>query len=280
MKLSVVMNTFNRRHALEKTLPSLLAQDQRPEDFEVVFVVDGSTDGTAELLNSWKTPFAIKVIVQPTRGMEVARNVGVAAARGEIVLFLDDDIICSPGVIRQHTEAHGDDVAVVAHGPIYVAPESPKSLIRYGTEQWYKSYYGRLNPAVGLQIPKEIYLLANSSLSRKLLVESGGFDEQTPELGDIELGLRLAKMGIRFRFLPAAIAYELFVKASGEFIGNQVSKWGKAQIYLCRKHPEYRPYSRLAVSAKSPGWRRLAREIVARFPVSAATLLKPALRLT
>jgi len=49
-KLSVVIATFNRRHSLERTVPALLAQDLAPEDYELIFVVDGSTDGTFELL--------------------------------------------------------------------------------------------------------------------------------------------------------------------------------------------------------------------------------------
>ena len=50
IRISVIIPTYNRRHVLERTLPGVLAQDFPPQDYEVIVVMDGSTDGTAELL--------------------------------------------------------------------------------------------------------------------------------------------------------------------------------------------------------------------------------------
>lgn len=278
MRLSVITNTFNRRHVLERTLPSLLAQDLPPDNFEVVFVVDGSMDGTVELLRGWKTAFPVNVISQSNRGMEIARNVGLAAARGEILLFLDDDMVCTPGVLRQHLEAHRNAEPALVHGAIYIEPTSPHTLPRYSTEVYYQNYYRHLS-TTGLQLPEDMYFISNSSLPRETLIACGGFDERAPGLGDLELGLRLWKMGIRFRYLPDAVAHELFVKSTHEFIDRQVKKWGRAHVYLCRKHPEFRPHSGLCSSAKTPAWKRALRRGIMRSPVSPVPLLTWPLRL-
>ena len=94
MTLSVVIATHNRKDVLARTLPSLLAQDLPPAEYEIVLVVDGSTDGTADMLRALSPRCALRILEAPRRGPGAARNAGVAAARGDTVLFLDDDITC------------------------------------------------------------------------------------------------------------------------------------------------------------------------------------------
>src|SRR4051812_34406551 len=90
-EISVVIPTHNRRERLRSCLDSLAGQTLEPSRFEVVVAVDGSTDGTAEMLHELETPFALRVVVQPQSGQAAARNTGVAAASAQFVLLLDDD---------------------------------------------------------------------------------------------------------------------------------------------------------------------------------------------
>ena len=279
VKLSVVTATFNRRNVLERTLPTLLAQDLPPENYELIFVIDGSTDGTAEMLCGQKTTCALRLLEQPHRGPGAARNKGIYAARGDLVLFLDDDILCPPNLLSQHCAAHPSLDPIVVHGPIYVAPDSPQTLIRYSTEVWYEACYRRLDPAAGLKFPLNASSLINSSMPRELILKCGGFDEEAPSMEDLELGLRLAKMGTQFRYLPTAVAYELFMKSSGDYVQKQMRKSAQAEIYLCRRHPEYRPHSWLARMGQNAGWKKLLRSAAMRSPLSPAPLLTPFLRM-
>jgi len=66
-ELSVVIPTYNRREYLRACLESLARQTASPEEFEVVVTVDGSTDGTIEMLASLPTPYALRVLTQPQR---------------------------------------------------------------------------------------------------------------------------------------------------------------------------------------------------------------------
>src|SRR4051812_16228434 len=124
MKISIVIPTYNRRDLLARTLPTVFDQDFPGGEFEVVVVIDGSTDGTAEMLRHLNPPCGFQIIEQPNRGQAAAKNVGLRAARGELVLFMDDDILCGRGVVAEHVDAHEGAAAVVAFGPVYISAES------------------------------------------------------------------------------------------------------------------------------------------------------------
>jgi peptidoglycan/xylan/chitin deacetylase (PgdA/CDA1 family)/glycosyltransferase involved in cell wall biosynthesis len=285
MKLSVVIPTFNRRHVLERTLPALLAQDLAPEDYEVIVVMDGSTDGTAELLRNWKPKCAFRTLEAPHRGPSAARNVGILAAVGELILFLDDDLICVPDLLRQHCESHAGSEPLVVHGPIYIAPGSAETVIRYVSEDGYESYYRTLNPDMELRYPAGfassiavLSSMANSSMPRDLLLRCEGFDERIRAAEDLELGLRLWKMGVPFRFRPTAIAHEYYVKSSWEYLKWQARTLAAGDIRACRKHPEYRPYSLLSSLAETRAPKKWIRSAFMRLPVSLVPLLALPLR--
>ena len=285
IKLSVVIPTFNRGLVLQRSLTALLEQDLSPAEYEIIVIIDGSTDSTSELLCSWKPQCAFRVIEAPHRGPAAARNVGIQAAVGELVLFLDDDLIGGPDLLRQHCAAHSASEPRVVHGPIYVAPDSSRSVIRHITERFYESYYRPLNPDMEFRYPTEIgssvsvlSSLVNSSMPRDVLLESGGFDEQILAAEDLELGLRLWKMGLSFRYLPVAIAHEYYVKSSREYLRGQAKALGVGDLRVSRKHPEYRPYSALSGLAQSSTPMKWLRAALVRSSVFAIPLLAFPLR--
>src|SRR5207248_7732723 len=97
-------------------------------DYEVVVVDDGSTDGTMDYLHSVSAGCGLEVIGQEPRGPAAARNAGIAAAGGDLVLFLDDDIRCDRGLVAEHVRGHAHEPGVLVHGPIFLAPERPATL--------------------------------------------------------------------------------------------------------------------------------------------------------
>ena len=131
LKLSIVVPTHNRRDALvSQTLPAIFDQDFPADEYEVIVIVDGSTDGTAEALRKLQPPCSLRIIEQTNRGPSAARNVGIYAARGDLILFLDDDIICGQHLLKQHVAAHADPEPAVVYGSISVAPETPPSVLK------------------------------------------------------------------------------------------------------------------------------------------------------
>ena len=100
MKLSIIVPVYNVEAYLQKCVASLLDQDLSKEDYEIILVDDGSTDGSAALCDTLAAEQGnIRVIHQPNRGLSGARNTGIAAATGEYIQFVDSDDFLAPNVL-------------------------------------------------------------------------------------------------------------------------------------------------------------------------------------
>lgn len=106
MRFTVLTPTYNRAHLLPRAFASLLAQTF--PDFEWVIVDDGSTDGTGELVASWKAGFPLRYQWKPNGGKHTAVNAGVRLAAGELIAQLDSDDECLPESLeRFHRQWQG-----------------------------------------------------------------------------------------------------------------------------------------------------------------------------
>ena len=262
MIISVVIPTYNRKGVLARTLPTVLEQNFPSEEFEVVVVVDGSSDGTVEMLGTLKPRCGFQVVEQTNRGPAAARNAGVATARGRLVLFLDDDIRSGRDLIAHHVSANENTSLLLVHGPILVAPESPPTLARHAACAAAERLHKLLAPRTQLALPEHADLVCNSSMPRSVFLLSGGFNATMPlQRDDCEFGLRLWKMGVQFQYEVGAIAYEFFVKSSRDFVQHDAVQCGKGEVRLCREHPEYRRYSTLATLGGGASVTRTLRRI-------------------
>ncbi|MFZ0547943.1 MAG: glycosyltransferase family 2 protein [Candidatus Promineifilaceae bacterium] len=207
IQISVVMPTYNRLPTLKRALGGLINQTARIGSFEVVVVSDGSTDGTNEYLESFVAPFPFRLIIQQNQGAATARNTGFKAATGEYVLFIDDDVVPTAELVEKHhnlNQVHGEDTVII--GPM-LTPDDYKMAPWVEWEQFmlYKQYeemqLGHWQPTA-----RQFYT-GNTSLARKHLVRSGGFDAQFRRAEDVELAYRLAAFGVQFVFAPEAIGY-------------------------------------------------------------------------
>ncbi|MBR6932576.1 MAG: glycosyltransferase [Bacteroidales bacterium] len=100
MKLSIIVPVYNVEAYLQKCVASLLDQDLSKEDYEIILVDDGSTDGSAALCDTFAAEQGnIRVIHQPNRGLSGTRNTGIAAATAEYIQFVDSDDFLTPKVL-------------------------------------------------------------------------------------------------------------------------------------------------------------------------------------
>jgi len=275
LRISVVIATYNRRTILARTLPTLFAQDFPHDDYEVIVVVDGSTDGTLGFLHNLKSSSALHVLQQPNRGQAAARNQGLRAARGELVLFLDDDILCERTLLREHAAAHQGGSPRLVFRPVHVARDSLPTLATDWARACTDGYLARLAWEREPRWPDDAMVDANSSAPRATLLACGGFDESFyGAQEDGELGVRLWKAGVRFQYQPAAVTHQLYVKSARELVSNDTKWYGKNEVRLCRKHPDCRIYSPLAQLSEGPLWKRLRREVAMWSSVSLEPLLR------
>ncbi|MDW8072525.1 MAG: glycosyltransferase, partial [Anaerolineae bacterium] len=168
------------------------------QHYEVIVVDDGSTDESAEIA----LRLGARVIRQPHRGAAAARNTGIAAARGEIVLFTDADCIPTPDWIAQMIRPLAD-LAVDGVKGAYRTTQS--NLIARFVQLEYADRYDR---AINCETIDFVDTYA-AAYRRSVLLAAGGFDERFPgaAVEDVELSYRLAAQGHRLVFNPRAIVY-------------------------------------------------------------------------
>jgi len=102
MEISVIIPAWNAERHIGRAIRSVLAQTRPAE--EIIVVDDGSTDGTAEAVRTFGE--AVRLIAQPNAGVSVARNAGIAAARGQWIAFLDADDEWLPDKLRLQADGH------------------------------------------------------------------------------------------------------------------------------------------------------------------------------
>jgi glycosyltransferase involved in cell wall biosynthesis len=132
--VSVVIPTYQRCASVQRAIEALAHQTLAPDDYEVIVSIDGSEDGTREMLAGQHADFQLRALWGPNRGRAAARNAGVDAARGSLIVFLDDDMVATPGLLSAHVEAHPlsnaqpRKRAVIGAAPMVTSPPSPLTL--------------------------------------------------------------------------------------------------------------------------------------------------------
>lgn len=204
-QVSVVVPTYNRLGRLRKVISALEQQQFSSDDYEVVVVSDGSSDGTEDYLNGLRSERNVRCFSQTNQGPAAARNLGVKKAIGEFIVFIDDDVVASPPLLAQHMRSHreaGREVVVV--GPL-LSPEGfdMTPWVRWEQEMLMKQY--RALVAGVWQTSARQFYTGNASLRRSHILAAGGFDEGFRRAEDVELAYRLAHRGLDFLFNMEAV---------------------------------------------------------------------------
>jgi glycosyltransferase involved in cell wall biosynthesis len=234
LTVSIVIPTYNRLSRLERVLSAVADQTYPRSRYEVVVVSDGSTDGTDDYLRS-RAQRDLVVVAQANAGPAAARNRGVAAAGGELVIFIDDDVVAAPELVQEHVDSHrrgGDGLIVI--GPMLTPPDVALSpWVRWEQTMLYRQYdamlQGRYAPT-----PRQFFT-GNASLARSAVLAAGGFDTRFRRAEDIELAYRLATTGMRFSFNPNAIGHHYADRSFGSWLRN-AAEYGAADVILSRDH--------------------------------------------
>ncbi len=209
--VSVIIPTYNRAGLVQEAVASVLAQTR--QDFEVLVVDDGSTDGTDAALAPYE-PRIRRLRRESRGGVSAARNTGINAAQGEWLAFLDSDDLWRPEKLARQMA--------------YLA-EQPKLLLCQTEETWVRRGMRVNQPLSHRKVGGRIFfpslercMVSPSAviLHRRLLEQHGGFDEDLPAAEDYDLWLRLS-----WRFEVGLVPEPLIIKRGGR--ADQLSaQWG------------------------------------------------------
>jgi glycosyltransferase involved in cell wall biosynthesis len=227
--VSVVVPTYNRLPRLRRVIAGLGDQTFPRHRFEVVVVSDGSTDGTAEFLNTVDSGFALTAVQQCNQGPAAARNRGVAVARGDIILFVDDDVVATPTLIEEHAHSHdAQRHESVVIGPMVTPPGyRMQPWVAWEQRMLYKQY-DAMNNGIYPATFRQFYT-GNASLPRAQFLAAGGFDTRFRRAEDVELAYRLNAMGVQWVWNPNAVGhhyadrpFESWLRTARDYGANEI----------------------------------------------------------
>ncbi len=257
--ISIVIPTFQRRDALLRLLRTLEQQSVSPDTFEVLVGVDGSTDGTVEMLESLHPPYRLRWVHQANAGRASACNAAIAQASGDLVVILDDDMEPTLDLLASHQRAHtgGTRRCVMGAAPIRV-DDAAAPHIRYVADKFGEHLRRLERPDHDFQL-RDFYS-GNASVRRDELIAVGLFDVDFRTYGneDLELAHRLLANGVPLAFSPDALARQHYEKSLGALVRDEYSK-GRTAVLFATKHPDAVPGLKLTTLQSQRPRRRAAR---------------------
>ncbi|MEK6276817.1 MAG: glycosyltransferase [Actinomycetota bacterium] len=271
--MSVVIASHNRREPLRRCIEALRQQTQDPRSFEVIVADDGSTDGTAEMLERLDTPFRLRALRLEEVGPSAARNAAIQASRGTLCLLLGDDVVAEPELLAAHLAAHTDTERLLAIGRLTQEPPTGRYWYAHAFAQaWNRHYEGladkrpRWTDCYG----------GNLSVARAALIEVGGFSAELPAASatlDIELAFRLHRKGYLPKYLPLAHGVRSDQKRRGRLLEDS-RRQGAGHVELAQRHPTTMPQLLGWFGATTPREIVLRRVLLAlRMPAAALAVM-------
>ena len=239
MFVSVVIPTYNRRPILEKCLLALEQQQACPliDRYEVVVVDDGSTDGTPDWLRQNATRFPhVRLIEQSHGGPAEGRNRGVDHAQGDVIVFIDSDLVvtdsflsCHAGSLVSSWAERGDRLCFTYGAVVNTANFEQPTAERHKLRDLSWAYFATGNVAI----------------DKEVLQRAGLFDTGFRLYGweDLELGERLRRMGVELIKCPAAVGYHWHPALTLDQIPRLIQVEGERArmgLVFFRKHPTRR----------------------------------------
>jgi len=237
---SVVIPSCNRAAKLDLLLAGLAAQDTE-EPFEIIVVLDGCSDNSREVLETWQKAgvFAsLRWREQMHQGQAIARNTGSFIARAPVLVFLDDDVVPDPDLIGRHLTHHATGERVVVLGDCEIMRSGSRSLAELSMWMWWEDTNHRRASAHQPASYRD-FCTGNLSIRRADFARVGGFDSDFTGYGreDYELGYRLLLSGVRFVADRGARARH-FNTATVRRMGEAARHEAAGDVLIAKKHPE------------------------------------------
>jgi GT2 family glycosyltransferase len=223
--VSVVVCSYNGSRTLRETL-NALGQLDYPR-YEVIVVDDGSTDATPEIARE----FPVRLVKSENRGLSHARNLGMRAAQGEILVYVDDDAYPDPLWLRYLVQTFRSTRHAAVGGP-NICPPTDCETAQCVSHSPGGPNHVLLSDSVAEHIPG-----CNMAFRRDVLLAMGGFDDRFRIAGDdVDVCWRLHDRGDTIGFHPAAMVWHHSRNTVRGYLRQQYN-YGRAEAMLEAKWP-------------------------------------------
>ena len=233
---SIVVPSFCGADRLPQLLDSLAAQQEGTPPFEVIVVVDGVDDGSVALLEN-ETRLDLRSIVFPeNRGRVAALNVGFEAARGDVLIRCDDDLLPGTNYVARHVDAHRDGPGGVIGLYLNEYSNTPYAEVygRDADERFRRDAYSAA-PSVAWR-----YWAGNCSVTREVWETVGPYDPEYRLYGweDVDYGYRIHATGFEIRLAPEIETPHRVAAVTTAIRARRASHSGAARRLFERKHAQ------------------------------------------
>lgn len=234
MKVSVIVPTHNRPDKLAQTLSCLSKQALGPADYEIIVVDDGSFPPVTLPLNV-HGPRCIRVRLEG-RERSAARNQGAAVARGELLVFVDDDMRVGRDFLEAHLRAQTEWPGALVVGAVRLTDEALATS--FGRFRQKLEQQG-VPTSRGITSLPNFCTAQNMSISKSSFQQLGGFDEGIISGEDQDLALRHTARGGQIASIPEVQAIH-FDSALDIKSYCRRTEWGSDHIVpFCRRHADW-----------------------------------------
>ena len=237
VRASIVVPTYRGAERLPRLLDSLAQQTRGTAPFEVVLVIDGIDDGTAEIARRESRVPLRHMLLPENRGRVEALNTGFEAAHGQVLIRCDDDLVVPTGYVAAHVAAHEGEAAVGAVGPTRDVHSPSPYAYAYGLDAAERSYAHALSLS-----PSERWRLwaASCSVARATWDEIGPYDDRYRGYvwEDVDYGYRLHAAGYPIEIVAAATAEHHGPARTARARAVKAFEAGQARATFRGLHPE------------------------------------------
>jgi glycosyltransferase involved in cell wall biosynthesis len=250
VNVSVIIPTYNG----EKKIPILLKalKSQTFSDFEIVIVVDGSTDNTVAVLKELEKDFRkLKIVVQENQGRAVVKNRGVRECSGDLLIFYDDDMEPDPQSVHMHVSFHNNHTGLVSGN--LVETKNRNDIQKYKASlsvNWFEKYNDGINELTAANL---FFSAANCSMKKDRFLALGGFDVRLKDAEDYDLALRGIISGLKVYFDKSNKAIHHDRITCKSYI-KRLREYNMGREKVNRLHPELKPFARKRISP----WKNIA----------------------
>ncbi len=244
-RVSVIIATRNRRDSLLRSLAALQQQNFSAAEFEVIVVADRCTDDTEAAVADlcWRN---VSVIRSRAPGQAAANNTGADVARGDLAIFIDDEMRPVADFVSAHVVAHRTQamIAVTGYSPIVLAPDS--TPVERFVAAGYRRFHERLSQPDRSHSPLDLNG-GNFSIRLDHLRAASGFNESYFfQRNDFELAARLMQRGFTIGYAPEAEAHQEIALTSSALVARAVPR-ALNDVRLAHEFPwcvRYLPFAR------------------------------------
>lgn len=199
LPISIVIPCYNAEKTITRTLESVLHQNYRK--IEIIIVDDGSTDGTAEIIENYTRKYEfITGLKQKNKGVSAARNHGINVAENEWVALLDSDDVFYKSSLTERVKAICENT-----NPKMLGVFCPAEMIfENGKKMGFGQFFGAVNPDGRVffsHSSESIFAPSCVILNKQHFLNGGGFDETISTAEDYDLWQRMLRSGGYFQLV-------------------------------------------------------------------------------